>query len=73
VHGFVGPVGACSCLYACVMVSFSGPVVSFAEFPDCLKKCWIRRTAVAVASESREERVRTTDSQTCHGRHMSFG
>jgi hypothetical protein len=37
VHGFVGPVGACSCLSAFVMVSCSGPVVSFAEFPDCLR------------------------------------
>jgi hypothetical protein len=56
VRGFVGSVGSCSCLSACVMVSCSGPVVSFAEFPDCLKRCWIRRTAVAVASESKRAR-----------------
>ena len=36
-RGFVGPVGACSCLPAFVMVSCSGSAVSFAEFPECLR------------------------------------
>ena len=37
VRGFAGPVAACSCLSAFIVVSCSGPEVSFAEFPDCLR------------------------------------
>jgi len=37
VRGFAGLVRACSCLSAFVVVSSSGPAVSFAEFPDCLR------------------------------------
>jgi hypothetical protein len=37
VRGFAGIVGACSSLSAFVVVSCSGPAVTFAEFPDCLR------------------------------------
>ena len=37
VRGFAGPVAACSCLSAFVVVSCSGPTVSFVEFPECLR------------------------------------
>ena len=36
-RGFVGAVGACSCLSAFFMVSCCGSAVSFAEFPECLR------------------------------------